>query len=228
MNSTAELAIYIAIGVIAVAVQGAVSYRYRPSWLNEDQYLSDNWRKIANQSIIAGALGVLAGVVVTLAFDLRGQAAAFGGPIAFAVAQSFHTDFRVRYVDRWILRVAMLSSLATGCVVLALHGIELDWVIYLAAAVVAFGVGFLPGIGESDGRAFTILALSVYPTIGVLGFQVALIGMVIALALYYIITSIRTKSLTLKGLMTKVSFPMVPLILAPTLLVVLFGKLLTL
>lgn len=228
MNSTVELVIYSLIGLIAVAVQGAVSYRYRPSWLEEDTYLDENWRKIANQAIAAGAVAVVVGLLISLAFGLRGQAAAFGGPIAFAVVQSFYTDLRVRYADRWILRVAMVSSLFAGSLVLALHGTELDWVIYLSAAAVAFALGLFPGVGQSDGRAFTILVLATYPTIGIMGLQTALVGMVIAIAAYYGISSAIKKEFTFKGLMTKVSFPMVPLILAPTLFVALFGKLLTL
>ena len=224
MNHTVEMAVYALIGLLGLFAQAAISLKRHPKWLIEDEKLKKNWDRLAIYSAIVGGFSTALAASVSTLYDLHGQAVAFAGPIGFALFQGFFTDVRIRYVDRWTLRVPMFTSLVTGIIVLSQYGVESDWVFYLALTAAAFGIGFLPGIGDSDGRAFTILVLSCYPTAAIGGIQWAFVLMIVAIVIYYVATSARKGTFNFKKLFTKISFPMVPLILAPAWVVSIFGS----
>lgn len=223
MNPVIEMVVYGGIGLLGLALQTTISLLRKPRWLIEDKSLEANWSRLAIISAIIGLVIMILALAISLSMNLHGQALAFAGPVGFAVAQSFVTDLRVRYVDRWTLRIAALASLAAGILVLSLYGVESDWVIYLVFAAVTLGIGFMPGIGDSDGRSFSILVLACYPTAAIPGLKWAFALIIVAVIVYYVVRSIREKNWNFRKLFAKLSFPMVPLILTPTLIVVLFG-----
>ncbi len=224
MSAPWEMVVFSVLGLLGVGVQTTISLLRKPNWVKEDAALDANWKRLALYSAGAGVLFGLAALTLSLVQGFHGQAVAFAAVGGFVFFQSLFTDFRLRYVDRWIMRVANVIAAITGAIILSSYGGELDWVLYVVFTVAAIAVGFLPGIGDSDGRAFTFLVLAAYPTSAVAGIQWAALLIVVSISVYYIGYCFWKKSFSLKGLLSKVSFPMVPIVILPVLVVILFGN----
>lgn len=218
------MAFWAAIGILGVAAQGAISFLRKPNWTSQNTGLDSNWKRIALYSTIIGVLFVLGSIPLVLANALYPFSLVLVGIVSFLVFQSFITDFTLRYVDRWIMRIANLIALALGVYLMISYGTETEIVIFTVFTVVAFAIGFLPGIGDSDGRAFQLMILALFPIYGVDGIKLALMGMILSIIGYYVAYSSYKKEWEFKKLFTKLSFPMVPLILTPVLIILLFGR----
>lgn len=218
------MALWAAIGVLGVAAQGAVSFFYKPSWTTDHKGLDANWRRLAIYSTLVGALFILGETVVSYSFNTPNYVAAVIGVVAFTTFQSCFTDMTVFYVDAWIARVGNLIALGVAIFLLYHFGLESERVTFAVFAVLAFAVAFFPGIGNADGRALQTLVYSIYPFFILPGLKLALYGVLVALIVYYVANSIYLRSWDFKKLFTKKHFPMVPIILIPTLLVLFLGR----
>lgn len=218
------MALWAAIGVLGVAAQGAVSFFYKPSWTTDHKGLDANWRRLAIYSTLVGALFALGETVVSYSFDTSNYMAAVIGVVAFTTFQSCFTDMTVFYVDAWMARVGNIIALGVAIFLLYHFGLESERVTFAVFAVLAFAVAFFPGIGNADGRALQTLVYSIYPFFVLPGLKLALYGVLVALIVYYVANSIYLRSWDFKKLFTKKHFPMVPIILIPTLLVLFLGQ----
>lgn len=217
------MVLWAALGILGVAAQGAISYFRKPSWVTESEGLNQNWRRLAIYSTITGVLFVFADLALVATNKLPGFTVALVGVLGYLVFQSLFTDFTLRRVDRMVMRVATFGSFTLSLYLLFTYGSELNRVIFAVFAIAATATLYLPGVGDSDGRSFQLMIFTLYPIFGLTGLKAALVGMLAATVIYYIASSIIGKSWRLKQLLVKVSFPMVPLILTPVLLILLFG-----
>lgn len=228
MSYPLEVAVFTLVGFLALLGLTATSLFHRPSWLYEDPALEAHWKKLVIYSFISGLLCGILGLVLSLSYELHGQSILFGAVLGYLTFQAFFTDFRVRYVDRWVLRLGSFFIFLGAFYILYNYGEQVDWLLYLTMVACAFGLGFLPGIGDSDGRAFGLLVLAVYPTASLRGLQLALILVVVVIFAYTLGALLVKKNFSFKSVFSKLSFPMVPLTLLPALLVSLGGFLLNL
>ena len=218
------MVLWAALGILGVAAQGAISFFRKPAWVSKSEALDKNWKRLAVYSTIVGLLFVLVDSLLVTFNNLPGFTITLVGVVGFLVFQSIFTDFTLRYVDRMVMRVATFGALAMSIYLLFTYGTELERVIFTVLAIFATATIYLPGVGDSDGRSFQIMIFTLYPVFGLNGIKSALVGMLLATLIYYIACSIRDRNWKLKQLLVKVSFPMVPLILTPVLLILLFGR----
>lgn len=214
--------IWAAVGFIGPAAQFAVSFLRKPAWAKADETMNAHWRKYALISLAGGLLAASLALIFALAGVAPSIFVAMAGPVGYVATQSLITDIKVRYVDRWIMRIANAITLAAGVYALVTYGTEAELVVFAIFALAAFAIGFMPGVGESDGRAFQMLVFSVYPLFGTNGLTVALVGYLIALLVFAVAAAIKKKIYSFKMLVTSMSMPIVPLVLTP-MLVTLFA-----
>jgi hypothetical protein len=218
------MVLWAVIGFLGVTAQGAVSFFKKPGWTSKSDGIDRNWRRIALYSAVAGVLFILGDLALAAATDTHNFTSVFVGVTAFLVFQSFITDIHLRYVDRWVMNLANVVALAMGAYLMMTYRPESEFVVYIIFSVVTSALLFLPVFGASDARAFQLMVFSLYPLYGVAGIQFALAGMILAIVIYYIAQAIHKGEWAFKELFTKLSFPLVPLILAPVLLVQIFGR----
>jgi len=190
-----------------------------PSWL-KDSVLFPHWFKINMGSLVFSI--ILAAVsyflihenfiaefkiVHTLAISL----------LTFIFGQTIFTDGWLRLADRRILRIANVLSLICGIGFLLIFGNQTMIMIYILMFLLATVIVFLPMIGTSDGRAIQLIVLATYPTLGLDRMQWGIIVFVPVILIYGLVVAIKNKNI--KGIFTKISVPMVPLMLAPFILV---------
>lgn len=224
MNNALELAVFSLVSLLGLGLLTANSLLRKPTWLEKDAALAANWRRLTYYSL---AVGVIFGGAATLLNGIYGwnnQSILFASVGGFILLQSIITDFRLRLVDRHGQRIANFFALAGGVYVLSRYGSEFDWLVYCAFIAATFAIGLLPGIGNSDGRAFVFLVLASFPVAGIAAMQWSAVLFLVSLIIYYIGLSIWQRQFSLKGLLTKVSFPLVPVIMVPALVVTLVGR----
>lgn len=212
--------------VIPVIALSIFSIKKHPEWLSEGKLLP-HWNKINIVSMLTGiVLSALSFFVLysDAVLFYKAIASLSTGLITFILGQTIFTDGFQRLADRRILRSANLLSLVVGLAFLSIYETRFIILIYILFILFSSIVLFLPGIGMSDGRAIQLIVLSTFPVIGIQGFQIGIIAFVPVILLYGIIVSIKRKSF--KGFFTKISVPMVPLMLAPFLSVVLIQPIL--
>lgn len=225
MSETVELAVFGLISLLGLGLLTANSLLRPPAWVEKDQALKANWQRLNAYSALTGFLLGMAALSLNNAFGWNNQSIVFASLGGFIFFQALFTDFRLRLVDRHAQRIANFIALGVGIYVLSQFGSQFDWVVYLAFVAATFAIGLLPGVGNSDGRAFIFLVLASYPVAGISGMQWSAILFLVAIIVYYVAMSIWQREFTFKGLFTKVSFPMVPLIMVPALIVTLSGRL---
>lgn len=222
-----ELVTYSLMALLGLAGMVTNSLLRSPEWLRGDEVLARNWSKIAWGSFASGVfLGGLAFALNNL--NHWGQQsivpASLGGYILF---QSIFTDFRLRRVDRWGQRIANLLTIGAGAIVLANYGYESDWIIYGGFLVGMFALGFFPGIGDSDGRAFVFLVAATYPIAALPGLRWCAILYLVLTVIYYIVHVLRKRVNPLKSAISlKINYALVPVIMTATMIPILIGRLL--
>lgn len=226
MSETVELAVFGLISLLGLGLLTANSLLRPPVWVEKDEALQANWQRLNVYSALTGFLLGMGALFLNNTFGWNNQSIVFASLGGFIFFQALFTDFRLRLVDRHGQRIANFIALGVGIYVLSQFGSQFDWLVYLAFVAATFAIGLLPGVGNSDGRAFIFLVLASYPVAGISGMQWSAILFLGAIIVYYVAMSIWQKEFTFKGLFTKVSFPMVPLIMVPALIVTLSGRLL--
>lgn len=226
MSETVELAVFGLISLLGLGLLTANSLLRPPAWVEKDEALQANWQRLNVYSALTGFLLGMGALSLNNTFGWNNQSIVFASLGGFIFFQALFTDFRLRLVDRHGQRIANFIALGVGIYVLSQFGSQFDWLVYLAFVAATFAIGLLPGVGNSDGRAFIFLVLASYPVAGISGMQWSAILFLGAIIVYYVAMSIWQKEFTFKGLFTKVSFPMVPLIMVPALIVTLSGRLL--
>lgn len=224
MSSTIELVVFSLTAVLGLGLMATNSLLRYPEWLERDEALKTNWRRLTGYSVITGALFGTGALLLNLLAGWNQQSVVFASLGGYIFFQSMFTDLRLRRVDRWGQRIANVISLAVGCYVLSQYGTEVNWIIYLSFVAATFAIGLLPGVGDSDGRAFMFLVIATYPISAIAGLQWSAILFLACLIVYYVGMSIWKREFSIRGLFTKVSFPMVPIIILPVLIVTMFGR----
>lgn len=201
--------------VLPAIFMGLFSVKSHPEWLKEGRLLP-HWSKINFFAVLFSAF--VSGIVyywlyADFILQYKTIASLSGGIVSFVLIQTIFTDGFQRLADRRVLRFANVLSLVIGLWFLISYESYFVILIYLLFALFASIVIFIPGIGMSDGRAIQLIALSVFPVIGIEGFQKGILLFIPIILLYGIIIAIKNKSF--KGLFTKISVPMVPLMLFP-------------
>lgn len=207
--------------ILPVITMGLFSIKSPPEWLPEGKLLP-HWSKINVASLIVSF--IVSGLTYFFLYadfivQYKTIASLSAGVVSFVLIQTIFTDGFQRLADRRILRFANVISLVVGLWFLISYESYFFILIYLLFFLFASIVVFLPGIGMSDGRAIQLIVLSVFPVIGIEGFQKGILLFIPIILLYGLIIAAKNK--TLKGLFTKISVPMVPLMLAPFLTILL-------
>lgn len=216
---------YSAAGVISLAVIAALvlhSWFFPPTWLDRNESLNKNWKKLDLWS------GLMSCVMSLSAFLLYHQsyggeysllAALNAGVLTFVTVQSFATDTTMRLVNRWMLRLASLLVVVPGTWFLCMYQGREMILIYALMAVFFGMLVFLPFVGESDARAMLLVSISTIPVIGLHLFSwgIALVG--VAVVIYGLVRTIKERA-GVKAFFTKISIPMVPLIVSPFLVMI--------
>ena len=213
----------IGLTILFPALIYAKSMFKQPLWLYEEEdvienitIVKNNWKKVNNISLlIAIVLGVISFFV--LGDSVSPYIAPVIAIIVYLNGISILTDPNVRLVDRWILRMGTLFALIVGYLELASNGVMAEFIALALILAILSVFYFLPGIGASDARAFILVALAVFPFFYGPGVMLSILGMIICVFIY----GIKQNGLNLKMFTTKFSTPLVPLLLTPTLIVLL-------
>ena len=187
-------------------------------------------RKWPNINLLA--LGISALLVFSSLFiysnystEYAFMAALSCGVMGFVAVQSFSTDFAFRLVDRRMLRIANAISLIAGLWFLISFTDSINVKIYLLLLLGVTVAFFIPAIGQSDTRAMQLIVLSIFPVTGLQGISHGFLLTFATILLYGIIRGFK-EGVGFFGIFTKMSMPMVPLIVAPFTIVVLINPLL--
>lgn len=209
----------------------AFSWFVRPVWLAESD-LKNKWSRILIQSTVisylAGFLVFFMIQTVNLTSNYVISATNLFTSMAmlasFPILQSFYTDLKHRLVDRFILWVTTgLAMIIGGFSIYETNGQNHLMIIsYLTLFAIASVILFIPAIGKSDGRSFQLLIATVFPVASFSGITTSMILFLAALFIYGIIISIKEKDLTIL-FKKRISMPMVPLIITPALVTILFS-----
>lgn len=208
---------------IALFVPAALcvfSLRYPPTWVTEGA-LSLKWGPLNVLALsLSVSLMILAGFIYSsFAIEYVFIAVLSTGVMSFVAVQTFATDFVLRKADRRLLRMANFVSAVAGLWFLSNYTDHTTVLVYVLLFLCFSLLMFVPQLGQSDTRALQLVILSSIPVIGIGGFQAGMILVAIFVVIYGLIKSRKS----LSSLLTKISTPLVPLIIAPyVLMVVLF------
>lgn len=220
------------IGLALVAIisisMSVFSIHSKPNW-KEFALLAPQWTKINIGSTVTA---LIAGVVALFGYydyiwAYQGLAVLVAGLMGHMFFQSIFTDFQLRLVDRRIFRIANLTAAAGGLAFVLAFSNEQNLILYIALVLVATAFTFIPRIGQSDVRAFQLVLLGTFPIIGIPGFTWSLLlygAFILAFSIHQLV---KKKKFSLSFLLTKVDIPMVPLLLGPTLIILMTFPLLT-
>lgn len=216
----------IEIGILLLTLMPVIglaifSIKKPPSWLPEGKLLP-HWKKINLYSLLASV--VLASlsyfwIHVDFIAEFKIINSLSISLLTFVFGQTIFTDGWQRLADRRVLRIANVISLVVGVGFLLIFDTQVMLMIYFLLALLATIIVFIPMIGNSDGRAIQLIVLSTFPILGLERIQWGLLLFVPIVLIYGLIVSIKNKSF--KGFFTKISVPMVPIMIAPFLAVML-------
>lgn len=203
---------------IAVFVPTALcvfSVRYQPVWVSEGT-LSSKWKSL---NVLALSLSVLLIISVWFLYsdfntEYTFMAALSVGTMSFIMVQTFATDFVMRLADRRVLRIANLVSGIAGLWFLISYTDKVIVLLYVLFFLFFCVLLFVPKLGQSDARALQLVLLSSMPVIGLEGFQIGFLLVAVFVVSYGIVKSLKDNG-NLSGMLTKMSTPLVPLIIAP-------------
>lgn len=194
-----------------------ISYWATPDWvetLNEKK--GANWKRF---NLIALVSSLLVSVMVILFMSpledvsLQALVGATVAAITYAAVQSI-TDLFVRRAYRWTLRAAniIVFALATWYILTSID--SHFYAYYLLCLFFASLSRFIPSIGQSDTRALLLVFISAIPLVGMQGLYYIYAAFFVIIILYGLIEGAKIKNFNI--FKTKISAPMVPLILFPT------------
>lgn len=206
----------VALAIVVLMLASASTLTKPPSWLAE-LITPSEWRAIVYKSIAVGGLVSLA---VAIASPVKSLHSGFiplaFGLMAYAAYQASYTDPLYRKADRrplnGMLFVLLPLSLYSVGVAAADQTLLVTLICYLFVFAALF---FVPAVGDSDVRALLLLVAGFVPIFGAVGLGFAL-GAALGTAIVYAVANSLLRKKTLKGL-GKLSLPMVPLILWPSL-----------
>ena len=188
----------------------AVTYIYCPEWIERTKWRILGW----GSSLAAIVSSVLVALIVVGLEQSQIASASLAislSTMTFVTVQCLYTDFRYRKGDRWTLRTAIgLNLLSGGTLVLTSQGHQEKWM-YTLLILMSLILFLIPSLGKSDARAVLLSVLAVFPPTGTLGMQWGMLVMAMLLGIYGLLSI--PKKQGLKGtLTTKVSIPMIPII----------------
>lgn len=191
-----------------------------PSWLKEGPFLP-HWTKINIIGIIfSSVLAFFSYFFIHVEFivEFKFLYSLALSLMGYIFVQTVFTDGWQRLADRRILRVAVVSSLLAGSIFLFVFGNSTMWMVYALMFLLATALIFLHSlIGQSDARAIQLIVAATYPALGLERMQWGILLFVPLILIYGVIMAVKNKSF--KGFFTKISVPMVPLMLAPFIVV---------
>lgn len=205
---------------------------HKPSWfydkesdLENIEYVREKWvshskisflLSIAFSVISLILMGVL-DVILFAPFVLISLAA-----VSFIAVFSLLTDPQLRLVDRHILRVGMLITFISSFLnAVVVYGADLGAMVgYFVLLVIIAIIGMLPIMGASDSRAVVIVFLSLISVLFSKGLMISWLGSVLIAYGY----ALKKNNWNIKkSLFTKVSLPLVPMLLFPAAALLIFA-----
>lgn len=204
---------------IAMAV---FSLRYPPSWKDKGP-LAPFWSKINLLSLAGSAVIALITFFLYRDFVIEYRfIATFSAAImTFVFGQTLFTDFAQRLADRRLFLIANLSSAIAGFLFIREFD-PLNMPVYIIYAIIAMIFITVPFMGDSDGRAITLIVLSTFPvlgTTGAVGMFLGIVGVLATVLLYATGYAIKHRSFKV-AFISKLSVPAVPLMLLPYLILI--------
>lgn len=148
--------------------------------------------------------------IITLAFSV----------LTFVFIQCLFTDFILRKADRFLLRYSILFTAIAGFWYIAQYFNPTYIWFYVFCLMLASTTVFMGklNIGDSDGRALMLLVSSSFPFM-VLEWSTPIL--LLLLAVYTIYNSYAT-IIDKKGFFAKRSIPLVPILLLPNILIIIY------
>lgn len=211
----------VAIALFIPAALCVFSLRYPPGWVYESPVFP-KWKQLNIISLALSSLLIVATKIMYSAYsdEYALMAMLAIGTMSFIAIQTFATDFTLRLADRRVLRIANLVAASSGLWFLITYTDETMVLLYMLFFLVFSAFFFVPKIGASDVRALQLVTLAGVPVLGLQGFQIGFILVAVAVIAYGVVVSLRTNG-NLSGMLTKLSTPLVPLIITPFALMVL-------
>lgn len=213
-----------------------LSVSYQPVWVAGGP-LEDNWGRINKFSFVFSWLAAVLAYFIYNSFDtlsvmnnvvfddnyfdyLKWFVVISAALLGFCLIQTFFSDFSQRYASKNVLFSCNVILFILGLLFYS-HYAEKNYVIlYVMFFLFATIVIYLPGIGASDGRAMQLVVATSIPITGFIGFQYGLVLFLLVLFVYGVGRAIVKKSF--KELFGKVSLPLVPLIILPFFVLIMF------
>lgn len=200
--------------------------KYRPKFV-EGSLLSSKWVNLNLLSLGISIVLMISAWILYSSYSVSYTfiAALSAGIMGFVTVQTFSTDFALRLADRRLLRIANAISLIAGMWFLISFTDKQMVLLYLLLFLGVSLLLFVPALGQSDARAMQLVVLSAIPVIGTQGFSKGFVLMFVFILAYGFIRGIKD-GLGFSAIITKMSIPMVPLIITPFIIMVLFTPLL--
>lgn len=204
--------------VSIVTALAMISVFRPPEWLDRNERMEGSWLPLNIASSVVALLSSLGSTwaLSHLTDDMLALTtmSVSSAALVFLTIQTTITDMSVRMADRRILNLASLVTGGLGLATLLTIGNESILVTYGMFALLAIAVIFLPIIGPSDGRALLLVVLSSIPNIGLAGFITPMYGIFALVMIYGIVVAVKSKRISTLW-KSKISLPLVPMILAP-------------
>lgn len=213
-----SLAILAAIFIVPVAF-ALFSIKRPPIWKDKGP-LAPLWSKINVFSAVAAIFtsSITFAIYHDYMLEYRSIATLSTALLTFTLGQTLATDFSQRLADRRILNSASVISALAGF--WFLYNFDYASVgTYIILAIGASCLFFLKSLGDSDVRAIQLIILSALPIVSLAGLQTGMVLFLLFLIVYAVGYSIRHRNFKL-AIFTKMSLPLVPLAIAPYLVVV--------
>ena len=206
----------VALTVVLLMLASASTLMRPPIWLS-GLLSSREWRVIVYKSIAVGGLVSLAVALISPVKTLHSGFIPFVfGLIAYSAYQASYTDPLYRKADRRPLNIMLFVLVPLSLYNVGVAANDQSLLMILICYLFVFAaLFFAPAIGDSDVRALLLLTAAFVPIFGAMGLGFALTAVLGTTIVYAVGNSLAQKK-TLKGL-GKLSLPMVPLILWPSL-----------
>lgn len=220
------------LALLTSVIMLAMTTLRKPEWFNESseelkniEIVRERWSWYSKTSFVTSFVFSVVSVVFAWVSNLVFFAPFIATPLAavtFLAVFSLLTDPNLRLVDRHILRVGMVVSLLSSfvCALFTNQGDLKALIGFLILLVVIGLVAMLPVMGASDSRAIVIVFLSLVNVLFTTGLMVSWFASLVIAFVY----ALKKNNWNIKkSLFTKVSLPLVPMLLFPAATLLIFA-----
>lgn len=210
-----------------------LSVRRPPEWKDECKH---DWKRVNLVSLIVSAVSSAVSVALYwgLAYLALVTVTVAVGTLSYCLVQSIYTDFDLHLVDRRMLYLSILVTFSLNFATMSILGSVEPFSVWLMAMLFCGALIFVPGIvGPSDGRALLLTATSAFPILGyhvffycMAAFIFLAVGFIFGRA-FAVGIKARKPRAVFTYLTGKNYHPMVPFILFPFYVMLLFSAITT-